>query len=200
MRVKGLSLPQAERKKLRPYAGGRRVGGDRPGNLPPTRIGSSATPRLGRRRRDRRLPDGKPPPGRHRPALPQNCPGARSRISQIILDTTTGERVVLWEKDPRLALNPATRSHPRLCRARAIHLDATDLPASRRVARLARKAAIPVVAGPGRRLPRNREPCCRSSTISSRPPISSHRPPASAIPFRALERLAGATQGRLAWA
>jgi sulfofructose kinase len=122
--------------------------------------------------------------------------GARSRISQIILDTTTGERVVLWERDPRLALNPATISSEVVAGARAIHLDATDLPACRRVARLARKASIPVVAdldfvfrGIESLLPLIDYLIASSDFIA---PATGERDP-----FRALERLADATKGRL---
>lgn len=86
--------------------------------------------------------------------------GARSRVSHIILDGSTGERVVLWERDPRLALGAAAVRAEALVGARALHLDAIDLEASRRAARLAREAGIPVVAdldtaypGIGRLLP-----------------------------------------------
>lgn len=86
--------------------------------------------------------------------------GARSRVSHIILDGATGERVVLWERDPRLALKPSDVRPEALEGARAVHLDASDLEASRRAASLAREAGIPVVAdldtvypGIGRLLP-----------------------------------------------
>lgn len=122
--------------------------------------------------------------------------GARSRISQIILDTTTGERVVLWERDPRLALNPVEISPAVLAGARAVHLDATDLPASKRVARLARKAGIPVVADldavyPGIEslLPLVDYLIASSDFIA---PATGERDP-----FRALERLADLSKGRL---
>jgi sulfofructose kinase len=122
--------------------------------------------------------------------------GAQSRISQIILDTTTGERVVLWQRDPRLALNPVEISSAILTGTRAVHLDATDLPACKRTARLARQAAIPVVADldtvyPGIEslLPLVDYLIASSDFIA---PATGERDP-----FRALERLAGASRGRL---
>jgi sulfofructose kinase len=72
--------------------------------------------------------------------------GARSRVSQIILDESRGERTVLWERDPRLSLSPASIKPESVAGARAVHLDATDLGASLRVAGIARRAGIPVMA------------------------------------------------------
>ncbi len=122
--------------------------------------------------------------------------GARSRISQIILDTTTGERVVLWERDPRLSWKPADIPFAVIAGARALHLDATDLPASRRTARLARKAGVPVVADldavcPGIEtlVPLIDYLIASSDFIA---PATGERDP-----FRALERLADLSKGRL---
>ena len=72
--------------------------------------------------------------------------GAHSRVSHILLDATTGERVVLWERDPRLDLRPADMPPQVLEGAQAVHLDASDLAASIRLARLARRRRIPVLA------------------------------------------------------
>ena len=76
----------------------------------------------------------------------RTIPSARSRVSQIILDESTGERTILWERDPRLSLEPAGIKPEWVEGARAVHLDATDLGASLRVAGIARRAGIPVVA------------------------------------------------------
>ena len=122
--------------------------------------------------------------------------GARSRVSQIILDSTTGERVVLWERDPRLALEPASIRPEALAGAKAVHLDATDLRASLRTAALARKAGIPVVADldavfPGieRLLPLIDYLIASSDFIA---PATGERDP-----FRALERMADESRARL---
>jgi len=122
--------------------------------------------------------------------------GAQSRMSQIILDTTTGERVVLWQRDRRLALNPAEITPAVVAGARAVHLDATDLPACKRIAHLARKAAIPVVAdldtvypGLDRLMPLIDYLIASSDFIA---PATAERDP-----YRALERLASVSKGRL---
>lgn len=121
---------------------------------------------------------------------------ARSRISQIILDTTTGERVVLWERDRRLSWNPADIPSAVVAGARALHLDATDIPASKRIARLARNAGIPVVADldtvcPGIEglLPLIDYLIASSDFIA---PATGERDP-----FRALERLASLSKAHL---
>ncbi|HEY6293703.1 MAG TPA: PfkB family carbohydrate kinase [Terriglobia bacterium] len=122
--------------------------------------------------------------------------GARSRVSQIILDTTTGERVVLWERDPRLVLQPSAIPPDALAGARAVHLDATDLRASLRTAALAREVGIPVVAdldavysGIERLLPLIDYLIASSDFIA---PATGERDP-----FRALERLAAESRARL---
>jgi len=122
--------------------------------------------------------------------------GAQSRMSQIILDTTTGERVVLWQRDRRLALKLAEITPTVVAGARAVHLDATDLPACKRIARLARKADIPVVAdldtvyaGIETLLPSIDYLIASSDFIA---PATGERDP-----FRALERLAHESKGRL---
>jgi sulfofructose kinase len=122
--------------------------------------------------------------------------GAHSRVSHIVLDVTTGERVVLWERDPRLDLRPADMPPQVLEGAQAVHLDASDLAASIRLARLARRRRIPVLAdldtvSPGleRLIPLIDYLIASSDFIA---PATRERDP-----FRALERLAGESCGRL---
>jgi sulfofructose kinase len=122
--------------------------------------------------------------------------GAHSRVSHIVLDATTGERVVLWERDPRLDLRPADMPPQVLEGAQAVHLDASDLAASIRLARLARRRRIPVLAdldtvSPGleRLIPLIDYLIASSDFIA---PATRERDP-----FRALERLAGESCGRL---
>lgn len=76
----------------------------------------------------------------------QRISGARTRVSYIVLDESTGERTVLWERDPRLSLKPSSIKPECVARARAVLVDASDLGASLRVAAIARRAGIPVVA------------------------------------------------------
>ena len=122
--------------------------------------------------------------------------GARSRVSHIVLDATTAERVVLWERDPRLNLKPADLTPQVLDGARAVHLDASDLGAAVRLARLARRRHVPVLAdldtvAPGldRLIPLIDYLIASSDFIA----------PATreGDPFRALARLARESQGRL---
>jgi sulfofructose kinase len=72
--------------------------------------------------------------------------GAASQLALIVVDDRTGERTVIWHRDPRLALPLA-----RLCRAdvergRALHLDAGDPEVAVWAAGVARAAGIPVFA------------------------------------------------------
>jgi sulfofructose kinase len=126
----------------------------------------------------------------------RRVPEAGSRISHIILDVTTGERVVLWERDPRLNLKPDDIPPQVMEGAAAVHLDASDLAASLRVARLARRRQIPVLAdfdtvAPGidRLIPLVDYLIASSDFIA---PATRERDP-----FRALERLADESRGRL---
>jgi len=122
--------------------------------------------------------------------------GARSRVSHIIVDGTSGERVVLWERDSRLALVAAHVRPEALAGASVLHLDAADLSASQRAARLARRAGIPVVAdldtvcpGIDRLLPLIDYLIVSADFIA---PATGERDP-----FRALERLAGEARAQL---
>jgi sugar/nucleoside kinase (ribokinase family) len=126
----------------------------------------------------------------------RRVPGARSRVSHIILDVTTGERVVLWERDSKLDLKRSELPPEVLEGARAVHLDASDLAASIRVARLAKRREVPVVAdldtvcpGIDRLIPLIDYLIASSDFIA---PATRERDP-----FRALERLARESRGRL---
>jgi sugar/nucleoside kinase (ribokinase family) len=81
-------------------------------------------------------------------------PGARTRFAVILVDERTGERTVLWDRDPRLAIAPDGLSAAVLQSARVVLVDADDVEASTRAAGLARAAeAVTVVdveaGGPG---------------------------------------------------
>lgn len=73
----------------------------------------------------------------------KNC---LSQLSFILVDQRSGERTILWKRDPRLTLKPAHISHDWLISARALLVDGHDALAAARAARLARIAQIPVVA------------------------------------------------------
>ena len=62
----------------------------------------------------------------------------------ILLDDREGERIVLWHRDPRLALTATEIDEATLTSARLVHVDDVDLDASIEAARRARAAGRPV--------------------------------------------------------
>jgi len=71
--------------------------------------------------------------------------GAPTQLAVILVDRASGERTVLWHRDPRLALAPGRPGRARIARARALHLDGGDPEAGAWAAKVAREAGIPVV-------------------------------------------------------
>jgi sulfofructose kinase len=71
---------------------------------------------------------------------------AGNPFAVILLDDREGERVVLWHRDPRLALTAGEISGDAIASARLVHVDDVDLEASLEAARLARAAGIPVTS------------------------------------------------------
>lgn len=78
-------------------------------------------------------------------ALLFTAPAAPSLQSFILVDPT-GERTVLWKRDPRLALLPEELDRDWIVNARLLHLDGHDTAAAALAAQWARAARIPVVA------------------------------------------------------
>jgi len=72
-----------------------------------------------------------------------NC---QSQSSFILVDETSGERTVLWKRDPRLELLPQEIQKPWVVRSRLLHVDGHDCAAAATAARWARQAHIPVTA------------------------------------------------------
>jgi sugar/nucleoside kinase (ribokinase family) len=72
-------------------------------------------------------------------------PGAPTQRALIWIERTSGERTVLWRRDERLALSPSAVRPDDVRSARAVLLDAGDLPLALQVAKLARAADIPCV-------------------------------------------------------
>ena len=62
----------------------------------------------------------------------------------ILLDRDLGERIVLWNRDPALALTPDEIPHPLLARARLVHVDDVDEDAALIAATTATEAGVPV--------------------------------------------------------
>jgi sulfofructose kinase len=72
--------------------------------------------------------------------------GARTQLAFIIIDTRTGERTIIWDRDERLAYKPEEAPVALASRGRVLHLDAHDPPACARMARAARDAGTIVSA------------------------------------------------------
>jgi len=72
-----------------------------------------------------------------------DCP---SQLAYILVDQPSGERTILWSRDPRLTLDPAELRREWVTRARALLLDGHDTAAASLAARWAREGSIPVVA------------------------------------------------------
>jgi sulfofructose kinase len=64
----------------------------------------------------------------------------------ILIDETTGERIVLWDRGPLFALDTAEVPEALIASADLLHVDDVDLDASIHAATLARSHAVPVTS------------------------------------------------------
>ena len=64
----------------------------------------------------------------------------------ILLDEAEGERIVLWDRQPALALEPGEMPAAAIAGARLLHVDDVDQDASIDAASIARRAGIPVTS------------------------------------------------------
>lgn len=76
-------------------------------------------------------------------AITRDAPNA---AAAILIDDTSGERIVLWERDERLALSPSEIPADVLRAAAVVHVDDVDMSASLHVASIARAAGVPVTS------------------------------------------------------
>ena len=74
--------------------------------------------------------------------VPRDAP---QPFAVILIDERTGERIVLWDRDARLRLEPRDVPVDVIARARLVHVDDVDLDASTEAARLARVAGVPTI-------------------------------------------------------
>ncbi len=65
---------------------------------------------------------------------------AENQFAVILVDETTGERIVLWDRDERLRLRDRELPTEAIAAARAVHVDDVDDEAALRAARLGRAA------------------------------------------------------------
>jgi sulfofructose kinase len=75
-----------------------------------------------------------------------NAANSTSQTSFIIVDARTGERTVVWKRDPRIAIAPSDLRRRWLQGCRALLVDGHDTSASSQAARWARAERIPVIA------------------------------------------------------
>ncbi|MGH9436235.1 MAG: carbohydrate kinase family protein [Terriglobia bacterium] len=72
--------------------------------------------------------------------------GTPTQFGFIIVDASTGERTVFWDRDPRLAMKADEVFADDILTARAVLLDGCDVSACLAAAQYARRAGIPVLA------------------------------------------------------
>jgi len=71
----------------------------------------------------------------------ENCP---NQTAYIVIDQSTGERTVLWNRDDRLRLAHDSITEEKISNAGILHIDAHDTDAVTRAAQIARRHGIPV--------------------------------------------------------
>lgn len=73
------------------------------------------------------------------------APGCMSQTSFIVVDDSTGERTVLWKRDPAIALRPSDLKRGWISGARILLVDGHDTEAAAQAARWAHEEGIQVV-------------------------------------------------------
>jgi len=74
------------------------------------------------------------------------APGAPSQSSIVLVDQTSGERTILWQRDSRIALRPEDLRREFILNSKCLLVDGHDTEASALAARWAHEESIPVVA------------------------------------------------------
>jgi sulfofructose kinase len=82
---------------------------------------------------------------------------AENQFAVILVDETTGERIVLWDRDDRLRLRDRELPTDAIAAARAVHVDDVDDEAAVRAARLGRAAGAFVTTDIDRVTPKTTE-------------------------------------------
>lgn len=81
------------------------------------------------------------------------APGAMSQSSFILVDEPSGERTVLWKRDPQIALRPEELQREWIAGSRVLLVDGHDTEAAAQAARWAREEKITVVGDFDNRYP-----------------------------------------------
>jgi sulfofructose kinase len=73
-------------------------------------------------------------------------PGCANQFAIILVDARSGERTVLWDRDPALHMDPAKLPAEAVTSGRVLMVDCHETAVSAHAAKLARAAGIPTVA------------------------------------------------------
>jgi len=71
----------------------------------------------------------------------KNCP---NQTAYILIDRTTGERTVLWQRHDSLRLDPTSITEQKITAGKLLHIDAHDTAAVAKASEIARRHHIPV--------------------------------------------------------
>ncbi len=80
--------------------------------------------------------------------------GARNQYAFIIIDRQSGERTILWERDPRLSFEHSELKREDICAGRILYIDGHDEPAALTAAAWAQAEGIPVIVDLDKVVPR----------------------------------------------
>ncbi|MGH9804943.1 MAG: carbohydrate kinase family protein [Candidatus Acidiferrales bacterium] len=69
-----------------------------------------------------------------------------NQCAYIVIEQGSGERTILWRRDPRLTIQPEEVRREMIAGARQLHVDGHDTAAAARLAAWAREAGLPVTA------------------------------------------------------
>lgn len=72
-------------------------------------------------------------------------PGARNQFAFILIDRDTGERTIIWDRDPRLVIRPDELHRDSICSAKVLLVDGHDAAAAVQGARWAQEEKMVVV-------------------------------------------------------
>lgn len=121
---------------------------------------------------------------------------AQNQFAVILVDETTGDRIVLWDRDDRLMLRDREIPAESIASARVLHVDDVDQSAAIKAALMARAAGVPVTSDIDRLTDRTTE-LVAAATI----PIFAEHVPLSLTglndPERALRKLRETHRGLL---
>jgi sugar/nucleoside kinase (ribokinase family) len=72
-------------------------------------------------------------------------PNATNQFAIIIVEESTGDRTILWDRDERLMYREGELRKEEICSGKLLHLDGHDIHAALRCARWAKEEGIPIV-------------------------------------------------------